>query len=47
MGGTPWEQFKFGLFFGLGFIIAYGVLMLIVILFNIITSGAGAGHHLP
>lgn len=45
MTGTPWETFKFGVFFGMGFIVAYGVLMLIIMLLNIILSGA-AGHRL-
>ena len=31
---NPWEQFKFGLCFGLGFLVAYGVAQLIAMLFS-------------
>lgn len=45
MPGTPWEQFKCGVFFGMGLIIAYGVLLLILLLVNIVL--AGASTHAP
>jgi len=37
----PWEQFKFGVFMGMGLIVAYGVLQLILLILGIILSGAG------
>lgn len=36
-----WEQFKFGVFFGMGLIVAYGVLRLILMIIELILSGAG------
>jgi len=36
-----WEQFKFGVFFGMGLIVAYGVLKLLVMIIGLILSGAG------
>ena len=34
MPSTPWEQFKFGLFMGLGLIVCVGVAKIIVLLFS-------------
>lgn len=34
MPSNPWEQFKFGLCFGMGFLVAYAVCQLIVLLFS-------------
>lgn len=31
---TPWEQFKFGVFFGLGLMVSVGVAKIIVLLFS-------------
>ena len=40
MPSTPWEQFKFGLFFGMGLCVAFGVLYLIIL---ILTHSLPAG----
>ena len=45
MPGSPWEQFKFGVFMGMGLIVSYGVLLLILWLINMI--GAGVQHAPP
>jgi hypothetical protein len=42
MPSSAWEQFKFGLFFGIGFLCAYGLMVLIVFLVNAI---AGRPHN--
>ncbi len=42
MGTSAWEQFKFGLFFGMGLLCAYGLLRLILLLINTV---AGAAHQ--
>lgn len=34
MPSTPWEQFKFGVFVGLGLVVALGVAKIIVMLFS-------------
>lgn len=45
---TGWlEQIKFGLFFGLGFICAYGLLKLILWVIGTLASGAGHAPILP
>jgi hypothetical protein len=41
--GKAWEDLKFGLFFGMGFICAYGLLRLILWLIGMIASGAHQG----
>lgn len=38
---TAWEQFKWGIFVGMGLIVAYGVLKLLVMIIGLILSGAG------
>ena len=45
MNGGWWGQIKFGLFFGIGFILAIGVLKLALWLINMIASGAA--HSSP
>lgn len=42
-----WEQFKFGLFMGMGLICAYGLLMLIVWLINAIAAGVHSPLPMP
>lgn len=36
-----WEDFKFGVFLGMGLIVAYGVLRLILLIIELVLSGAG------
>lgn len=36
-----WEDFKFGVFLGMGLIVAYGVLKLILLIIEMVLSGAG------
>ncbi len=38
-----WEDFKFGVGLGMGLIVAYGVLRLILLIIEIIASGAKRG----
>lgn len=47
MNTGAWGNFLFGLFFGLGFICAYGVLLLVVWLVNMIASGAHSPLPMP
>ena len=47
MPSSPWELLKAGLFFGMGLIVAYGVLQLIILILGIILSGAGHSVKLP
>ncbi len=35
-----WEDFKFGVGFGMGLIVAYGVLRLILLIVELVLSGA-------
>ena len=43
-----WEDFKFGLGFGIGFLCAYGLLRLVLWIINMIASGAHEPiGHLP
>ncbi len=44
-----WEDFKFGVGLGMGLIVAYGVLKLILFILELIMSGVqhGGPPHLP
>lgn len=42
-----WEDFKFGLGFGMGLICAYGLLKLILFIINTIAGAAHQGPLLP
>ncbi len=46
--GKLWEDFKFGVGLGMGLIVAYGVLKLILLIIELIMSGVhGGGPRLP
>ncbi len=46
--GKLWEDFKFGVGLGMGLIVAYGVLKLILLIIALIMSGVhGGGPRLP
>lgn len=43
-----WEDFKFGLGFGMGLIVAYGVLKLFLLIIEFVLAGAGhPGPRIP
>lgn len=45
-----WEDFKFGVFLGMGLIVAYGVLRLLLLVIGLVLSGAqhsDGGLRLP
>jgi len=44
---SAWEQFKWGLFVGMGLICAYGLLKLILLIINIVAGAAHQPQGLP
>lgn len=42
-----WEDSKFGLGLGMGLIVAYGLLKLILMIVSVLVSGVGRGPALP